>query len=48
VAVLLFALGGLRALGLIDESVYQTLLAMLGAGGIAAVRHAIEKIERLR
>lgn len=32
-----------RALGWIDDSVYQALLGLLGAGGLAALRAGVTK-----
>ena len=38
----------LHTLGRIDDATYQTLMALLASGGVATVRAALSRIERLR
>jgi hypothetical protein len=45
IAALTAALTLLRALGYIDEATYQTLLALLGAGGLTTVAMKINDIK---
>lgn len=42
VAFGIFCLGGAKALGYIDEDAYQTLLGLLGATGLATLRHGMK------
>ena len=48
VAILTAALTFLKMAGHISEEVYQQLLALLAAGGIATVRSAISGLDRRR
>lgn len=43
VGLLTFALGGLKAMGWIDETAFQTILVLLGGAGIMTMRAAISK-----
>ncbi len=38
-AILVAVITGVQYLGLIDAATYTTLLGLLGAGGLAALRH---------
>jgi len=46
IAALISVLAGLHAMGYIDEATYQTLLALLAAGGAATVSQKINRIEQ--
>jgi hypothetical protein len=41
VAVVVFVFGGLKALGLVDQELIDTLMPLLGAAGLAALRKSI-------
>lgn len=41
-AAVLFILGGLKALGIIDENTFQTVAALAAAAGLAALRAAVK------
>jgi hypothetical protein len=43
VGVLLFALGGIKAMGWIDEGTYQAILAILSGAGMMTLRAAVAK-----
>jgi hypothetical protein len=45
IAALIAVLAGLHAMGYIDEATYQTLLALLGAGGLSTVSAKVNKIQ---
>lgn len=45
IAALVAILAGLHAMGYIDEATYQTLLALLAAGGTATVAAKIGRIQ---
>lgn len=42
-ALAIGVLAGLHALGIVGDSTYQTLLAVVGAGGLASLRAAVGK-----
>lgn len=42
-AAILAILTGLKAAGVIDDVVYQSLMALAGAFGLAALRSAVQK-----
>jgi hypothetical protein len=42
VAAALFVLGGLKAVGIIDQAIYDALFAVLAAAGAASIRAAIK------
>jgi len=46
IAAIVAVLAGLHAMGYIDEATYQTLLALLAAGGAATVSQKINRIEQ--
>ena len=43
--VLLFIAGGLKAVGVIDENVFQAVVIFLGAWTAYGIRDAIKKLE---
>lgn len=45
IAALIAILAGLKAMGYIDEATYQTLLALLGAGGLSTVAAKISRMQ---
>jgi len=45
IAALIAVLAGLHAMGYIDEATYQTLIALLGAGGLSTVAAKIGRIQ---
>jgi len=45
IAAIIALLAGLHAMGYIDEATYQTLLALLGAGGLTTVAAKINRIQ---
>lgn len=45
IAAIIAILAGLHAMGYIDEATYQTLLALLGAGGLSTVAAKIGRIQ---
>lgn len=45
IAALVATLAALHALGYIDEATYQTLLALLGAGGLSTVAAKIGRLQ---
>lgn len=48
IAILSGALTVMKALGYIDETLYNTLMALLASGGIASVAAKINRIEKNR
>lgn len=45
IAALIAILAGLKAMGYIDETTYQTLIALLGAGGLTTVAARISRVQ---
>jgi len=45
IAALIAVATGVRYLGYIDDAMYQTLLGLLGAGGLATMRASVNKID---
>lgn len=45
-AVLIAVATGVKALGWIDESLYQTIVALLGAAGLSTVRQSIATVNK--
>jgi hypothetical protein len=45
IAAIVAVLAGLHAMGYIDEATYQTLLALLSAGGLSTVAAKIGRIQ---
>lgn len=43
VAIAIVALTGLKTLEVIDDETFKTIVALLGAGGLATMRAAVEK-----
>ena len=46
IAGIIAVLAGLHAMGYIDEATYQTLLALLGAGGLSTVAAKISRVQK--
>ncbi len=46
VAVALFALGGLHAMGFIPDEIYQAIIGMLGGLGLATLRNAVSNVDK--
>ncbi len=46
VALALFALGGLHAMGFIPDDVYQGIVGILGGLGIATIRNSINTVDK--
>jgi hypothetical protein len=46
IAVLIALATGVKYLGYIDDTLYQTIIGVLGAGGLATMRKSVENVDK--